>query len=241
MAARLPKPHTAFARTPRRQPREAKAAAYLDWIRTLPCVISGATPVEAAHVSTAAIFYGHPGRGKGNKAADRWALPLSPRLHREQHGMAEGAFWKKYGVDPHLLALVLFALWDQGVSDRYVVEDVLAMHRPAKERAENAVLATTLGGLRNALDKDQGRRPSDSLPRWPLDEIATARNNIASVAALVASLEADNARLREAGKAALGHIEHMAAFIGSKQLGYSFEALGEDIGDIRAALGGDNG
>jgi hypothetical protein len=57
--------------------------------------------------------------------------------------MAEGAFWKKYGVDPHLLALVLFALWDQGVSDRYVVEDVLAMHRLAKERAENAVLATT--------------------------------------------------------------------------------------------------
>jgi len=143
MAARLPKPHTAFARTPRRQPRDAKAAAYLDWIRTLPCVISGATPVEAAHVSTAAIFYGHPGRGKGSKAADRWALPLSPRLHREQHGMAEGAFWKKYGVDPHLLALVLFALWDQGVSDRYVVEDVLAMHRLAKERAENAVLATT--------------------------------------------------------------------------------------------------
>lgn len=32
-----------------------------------------------------------------------------------------------------------------------------------------------------------------------------------------------------------------AAFIGSKQLGYSFEALGEDIGNIRDTVGGTNG
>lgn len=35
---------------------------------------------------------------------------------------------------------------------------------------------------------------------------------------------------------AIEHIEHMAAFIGSKQLGYSFEALGEDMPGMKAAL-----
>lgn len=35
---------------------------------------------------------------------------------------------------------------------------------------------------------------------------------------------------------AIGHIEHMAAWIGEQQAGYSFESLGEDTPGIRAAL-----
>jgi hypothetical protein len=35
---------------------------------------------------------------------------------------------------------------------------------------------------------------------------------------------------------AIGHIEHMAAWIGEQRAGYSFESLGEDMPDIRAAL-----
>lgn len=42
--------------------------------------------------------------------------------------------------------------------------------------------------------------------------------------------------LHEALKSAVGHINHMAAFISNLKAGYSFESLGEDIGDIRAAL-----
>ena len=45
-------------------------------------------------------------------------------------------------------------------------------------------------------------------------------------------------------KSAHVHLEHMAKFIGDRQLGYSFEGLGEDIGNIRAAIakaeGGNN-
>lgn len=37
-------------------------------------------------------------------------------------------------------------------------------------------------------------------------------------------------------KTALDHIEHMAAFIGSQKLGYSFESLGEDMPGMRDAL-----
>ena len=35
---------------------------------------------------------------------------------------------------------------------------------------------------------------------------------------------------------ALSHIEHMAAWITAQKAGYSFESLGEDMPDIRAAL-----
>jgi hypothetical protein len=37
-------------------------------------------------------------------------------------------------------------------------------------------------------------------------------------------------------KDAVGHIEHMAAFIGAQKLGYSFESLGEDMPGIKDAL-----
>lgn len=37
-------------------------------------------------------------------------------------------------------------------------------------------------------------------------------------------------------RTAAGHIEHMAAWIGKQNAGYSFESLGEDMPDIRAAI-----
>lgn len=42
--------------------------------------------------------------------------------------------------------------------------------------------------------------------------------------------------MREALKAALGHIEHMSAWIAGRNAGYSFESLGEDMPGMRAAL-----
>lgn len=42
---------------------------------------------------------------------------------------------------------------------------------------------------------------------------------------------------RAAFKLAIEHIEHMAAWIGQNNRGYSFEALGEDMPGIKAALG----
>lgn len=43
------------------------------------------------------------------------------------------------------------------------------------------------------------------------------------------------ANLRQTIRTALGHIEHMAAWIGQQNAGYSFESLGEDIEAIRSA------
>ena len=90
-----------------------KAKAYLQWIRCLPCLVSGSQPVEAAHVSFANPAFGAHGRGKGQKASDRWAVPLSPDLHREQHTTNERDWWSRKDINPHLIATILWGLWNE--------------------------------------------------------------------------------------------------------------------------------
>jgi hypothetical protein len=67
--------------------------------------------IEAAHLSFKSNWHGHYGRGKGTKAPDRWALPLSAEQHTRQHDMNEEVFWSQAGIDPHVLALAIFGLW----------------------------------------------------------------------------------------------------------------------------------
>jgi len=91
-----------------------KAADYLDFIRKLPCCVTGKHGVEAAHLSFANPRFCHYGRGKGTKASDSWALPLCPEEHRRQHSMAEDAYWYNCTlVHPHLLAVTLWGLWSE--------------------------------------------------------------------------------------------------------------------------------
>ena len=88
-----------------------KQPEYLVWVRKLPCIVTLAMPVEAAHLSTANLKYGHLGRGKGKKADDRWALPLVPEKHVDQHRRRELAFWEQHGINPYTAALVLHGMW----------------------------------------------------------------------------------------------------------------------------------
>lgn len=74
---------------PNRKPK--KNSDYLSFLHSLPCVVSGVLEVQAAHLSYAAPRYGHYGRGKGSKAPDRWALPLSAVEHARQHSGNEEA------------------------------------------------------------------------------------------------------------------------------------------------------
>ena len=94
---------------PKRKP--AKSKDYLSFLHSLPCVVTGATTVQAAHVSFAAPRYGHYGRGRGTKAPDRFALPLSPEEHARQHSMNEAEYWAAVGINPHILALTLWGLF----------------------------------------------------------------------------------------------------------------------------------
>lgn len=101
---------------PRPIPAKAKpekSKDYLAWLHELPCIVSGQSPVEAAHVSYANPVVGASGRGKAQKASDRWAVPLHPDLHRAQHEANEREWWLMNGINPHMVALVLWGLWNE--------------------------------------------------------------------------------------------------------------------------------
>lgn len=95
----------------RSKPRRGvvKDPKYLDWIRTLPCVVcilpwklekSGVaysnvqkTPTEAAHVGD---------RGLGQKCSDREAIPLCERHHRTgplAHHVLGKKFWAYHSLE----------------------------------------------------------------------------------------------------------------------------------------------
>ena len=92
-------------------PKPVKRKEYLDFIRQLPCAVTGVMGVEAAHLSTRNVVFGHLGRGKSQKASDRWALPLSPAEHRAQHDMNEADYWTQRNIHPWELACVLYGIW----------------------------------------------------------------------------------------------------------------------------------
>ncbi len=95
--------------------KPAKDSDYLAWLHKLPCCISGRTPVQAAHLSTTNVNWGHFGRGKSQKASDRFALPLHAHLHANQHAGNELDFWKRHGVNPYLSAVILHGMFCDGM------------------------------------------------------------------------------------------------------------------------------
>ena len=93
--------------------KPAKSKDYLAFIHTLPCSVTGKYGVEAAHLSMAAPQFGNYGRGKGRKVSDRWTLPLCREAHYEQHQDGEERFWKRSGINPHILAMTIYGLWTE--------------------------------------------------------------------------------------------------------------------------------
>ena len=78
---------------------------HLRFLRSLECPIyPGERPLEAHHLLRA-----DPRRGLGRRAADRYAIPLSWRAHRELHDCGDEEAWlAARGVDGRSLSA---ALW----------------------------------------------------------------------------------------------------------------------------------
>lgn len=106
--ARHPEAFSLDSRTRQKQPRK-HSADHLRWIRTLPCLVTGARPVEAAHIRYADPRNFKRAVGGAEKPDDKWAVPLSPAQHRKQHAMNEEQFWAEAGIDPVAVALLLWA------------------------------------------------------------------------------------------------------------------------------------
>jgi len=109
-AFQLPRAPTAFSIGAGKKQKSARVHddAHLRWLRTLPCIVSGKRPVEAAHIRFGSLAYGKFPTGGGEKPSDKWAVPLHPDLHREQHSGNEELFWAKRGLDPLAIASALF-------------------------------------------------------------------------------------------------------------------------------------
>lgn len=112
MSFRMPRHAEAFSRQPTgKLSKRVEKPAYLDWIRTLPCLVTRREGVEAAHVSFADPRAGKLGRGKGSKENDQWAVPLCPEEHRRQHSMSEHDYWASVGINPVQVAAFLYAAY----------------------------------------------------------------------------------------------------------------------------------
>jgi len=102
---------------PHRTPREEKPN-HLAFIRKLVCVCCSTgdmragflCEVQAAHIQGGSLIHGKEPAGERQKSDDRWALPLCGQHHAEQHDANESAFWRSYGIDHFLLALILWGL-----------------------------------------------------------------------------------------------------------------------------------
>lgn len=90
-----------------RHPRK-KLDAHLAWIRTLPSLVRGLGPVEAAHIRYADAAYAKRLTGMAEKPHDMWTVPLAADAHREQHSGSERAFWQRQHINPLVVAAFLW-------------------------------------------------------------------------------------------------------------------------------------
>lgn len=101
--------------------------SYHDFIKTLPCLVTGGEGVDPAHLNTGNGLYGHMGRGKGQKSSSRWVLPLCREQHEAQHAArkmhgdrtGELGYWKAVQINPYLIALILYGLWSEMKDNAY--------------------------------------------------------------------------------------------------------------------------
>lgn len=138
MAFRLPRLETAFPNAPakgKRRPREHDDS-HLRWLRTLPCVITGERPVEAAHIRYGSAVYGKRETGGAEKPADKWCVPLSIAKHREQHTMDEREFWARHGLDPLRIALALHANTGDDEQALVILREAWAVRKSFGQRGE---------------------------------------------------------------------------------------------------------
>lgn len=76
--------------------------AYLDHLREQPCIVTGLSQTEPAHLRLLGSG------GMGSKPSDARAVPLYWELHREQNNAAEIKTWIRWaGAYPDFLARLL--------------------------------------------------------------------------------------------------------------------------------------
>lgn len=131
---RIIRPETAFSVSPtkgNKRPR-VKDHAHLAFIRTLKCCLCGKPGPDPAHIRSASALFGKRETGMGEKASDKWTVPLCREHHDEQHKAGnELLWWAAKNIDPFGLALALH----HATGDDEVAEGIIRSHAlPAADR-----------------------------------------------------------------------------------------------------------
>lgn len=109
MPADFIRPPTAFSLDPYRKGGRIEDRKHLAFVRTLPCLATGAWgPSEAAHLRGASPLHGKGTTGMGTKPDDRWTVPMCHSAHMRQHTMNEAAFWEGLGINPFSVASLIY-------------------------------------------------------------------------------------------------------------------------------------
>lgn len=90
-----------------RQPA-LKLAKHLAFVGSLPSIVPGHEPVQVAHLRYADDLFGKRNTGMATKPSDFWVVPLAADQHRRQHERAEREYWDSVGINPLLIAPLLF-------------------------------------------------------------------------------------------------------------------------------------
>lgn len=131
MSWRMPYHPEAFtkdgSRDKKKRPRE-KSEGHLAFIRKLPSILSGKRDrVQAAHIRYADPLYAKRKTGIGEKAHDKFTVPLTAAEHLDgedaQHKSNERAWWEKHGIDPLQVAAALWMVsGDEEAGERIIHE-----------------------------------------------------------------------------------------------------------------------
>jgi hypothetical protein len=90
-----------------RQPR-IKDEGHRRRVGRLSCCVCGKSPVDTAHIRHSGEAGGKQNPGMGRKPDDTFLVPLCREHHSEQHKIGERKFWKKYEINPLIVAKWLY-------------------------------------------------------------------------------------------------------------------------------------
>lgn len=134
MAYKFQRPETAFSLDKSgKQTQSFKDEKHLDFIRSLPSIVSGLWPVEACHIRAGSANHHKKMTGKGQKSSDCWTLPLTPEEHRDQHSGAEMAFWMRQGINPFEMADKIYQVSGDREAALTIIRNARQRFAPAQE------------------------------------------------------------------------------------------------------------
>lgn len=106
---------------------EIRNPEYLQFIRRLPCIITGLTAETIAHHVRVGLNRG------AKKPGDDRCVPLSDSLHNihtgSLHMIGEANFWNQYAIDPFPLARDLYASFTTHGASIVSAHEIIRMHR----------------------------------------------------------------------------------------------------------------